>query len=314
MHDAQSIATVRRFNRTVTLRAGVLDDGYLARGRSLAHARILFEIDNGITEVRGLREHLDLDSGYLSRLLQALEREGLIAIEEDPGDRRVRRATLTDAGRAERREYERLSDEHAHGILSGLDERQRETLVDAMATVDRLLTASMVEFAVVDPALPAARLATERYLAELARRFRRGFISQGTIPVEDDDVRLPHGIMLLATLHGEPAAMGLLKFRGDGTTHLKRMWVSDELRGLGLGRRLLTTLEQQARDHGVHTVQLETNLDLPEAIALYRSAGYVEVPPFNDEPNGDLWFEKRIGPRGDDWPPQSGAPTGRMAP
>ncbi len=178
-----------------------------------------------------------------------------------------------------------------------LDEKQRQTLVDAMATVDRMLTASMVEFAVVDPALPAAREATTRYLAELARRFRNGYITAGTVSASDDEVRLPRGITLLATLHGEPAALGLLKFRGDGTTHLKRMWVNDDLRGLGLGRRLLATLEAQAISHGIHTIQLETNNDLPEAIALYRSAGYIEVPPFNDEPNGALWFEKAVGPR-----------------
>ena len=289
------VATVRRFNRTVTLRAGVLDDGYLARGRSLAHARILFEIDSGRTEVRMLREHLDLDSGYLTRLLQALERERLIRIEEDPADRRVRRAALTAEGRAERAEYERLSDEHAAGILTALDDRQQQTLVDAMVTVDRLLTASMIEFAVVDPAHPAAREATRRYLAELDERFTNGLITKGTISATDDEVRLPRGITLLATLHGEAAALGLLKFAPDGTTHLKRMWVNPDLRGLGLGRRLLTTLEAHAAEHGIHTVQLETNFALTEAIALYRAAGYVEVPPFNDEPNGDLWFEKHLG-------------------
>jgi DNA-binding MarR family transcriptional regulator/GNAT superfamily N-acetyltransferase len=299
---ADEIATVRRFHRTVTLRAGVLDDGYLARGRPLAQARVLFEIDNGITEVRGLREHLGLDSGYLTRLLQALERDGLIRIDQDPRDRRVRRVALTESGRAERREYERLSDEHAVGILAALDERQRETLVDAMATVDRMLTASMVEFAVVDPAHRAARQATDQYLAELDRRFPTGLITQGIIGAADDEVRLPRGITLLATLHGEPAALGLLKFRGDGTTHLKRMWVADRLRGLGLGRRLLDTLERHARDHGIRTIQLETNLALTEAIALYRAAGYVEVAPFNDEPNAQLWFEKRIEPPDAGWP------------
>ncbi len=292
--DPTPIATVRRFNRTVTQRVGALDDSFLSRTRPLAQARILFEIDNGHNEVRQLRAHLDLDSGYLTRLLQALEREGLIAIEEDPADRRVRRATLTAAGRAERAEYERLSDEHAAGILSALDEKQQTALLDAMATVDRLLTASMIEFAVVDPAHPAAREATDRYLAELDVRFTNGLITQGTISATDDEVRLPRGITLLATLHGEPAALGLLKFAPDGTTHLKRMWVSPDLRGLGLGRRLLTTLEAHAAEHRIHTVQLETNFALTEAIALYRAAGYVEVPAFNDEPNGDLWFEKRI--------------------
>jgi DNA-binding MarR family transcriptional regulator/GNAT superfamily N-acetyltransferase len=292
MHDP-AIDTVRHFNRTVTQRVGVLDDGYLARGRSLAHARLLFEIDSGHTEVRQLRAQLDLDSGYLTRLLQALEREGLIVVDEDPADRRVRRARLTDAGRAERAEYERLSDEHAAGILTALDEKQQHTLVDAMATVDRLLTASMIEFAVVDPTEPAAREATRRYFAELSERFERGFDESAAISANDDEVRLPRGITLLATLHGEPVALGLLKFHGEWT-HLKRMWLSRDLRGLGLGARLLRTLEDHAAAHGIRTVRLETNRALTEAIALYRRAGYREVAAFNDEPHGDHWFEKEL--------------------
>ncbi len=295
--DSATLATVRRFNRTVTQRAGALDDRFLSRTRPLAQARILFEIENGHNEVRQLRAHLDLDSGYLTRLLKALEREGLITIEEDPADRRVRRAALTADGRAERAVYERLSDEHAAGILSALDAKQQQTLVDAMITVDRLLTASMIEFAVVDPALPEAREATRRYLAELDERFETGYDAEHAISVSDDDVRLPRGLCLLATLRGEPVAFGLLKFSGEGTTHLKRMWVSRDIRGVGLGRRLLATLEAHAAEHGIHTVQLETNFALTEAIALYRASGYVEVPPFNDEPNGDLWFEKRLGER-----------------
>jgi DNA-binding MarR family transcriptional regulator/GNAT superfamily N-acetyltransferase len=291
--DADPVATVRRFNRTVTQRAGVLDDGYLARGRSLAHARILFEIDAGRTEVRQLREQLDLDSGYLTRLLQALEREGLIVVAEDADDRRVRRATLTDAGRAERAAYERLSDEHAAGILTALDDAQQKTLVDAMATVDRLLTASMVEFAIVDPEVPAAREATRRYFAELSERFEDGFDEAAAISANDDEVRLPRGITLLATLHGEPVALGLLKFHGDWT-HLKRMWLSPELRGVGLGARLLRTLESHAADHGIRTVRLETNRALTEAIALYRASGYREVEAFNTEPYAHHWFEKRL--------------------
>jgi DNA-binding MarR family transcriptional regulator/GNAT superfamily N-acetyltransferase len=294
MPDATTIATVRRFNRTVTQRVGALEDSFLSRTRPLAQARILYEIDNGNGEVRRLRAQLDLDSGYLTRLLQALERDGLITIEEDPDDRRVRRATLTADGRAERAEYERLSDELAAGILTALDDRQQNSLVDAMVTVDRLLTASMVEFVVVDPAQPEAREASRRYLAELDERFETGYDAAHAISANDEEVRLPRGLTLLATLHGEPVAFGLLKFSGDGTTHLKRMWVSREVRGLGLGRRLLATLESHAAAHGIHTVQLETNRALIEAIALYHSAGYTEVPAFNDEPHGDHWFEKRL--------------------
>ena len=72
------------------------------------------------------------------------------------------------------------------------------------------------------------------------------------------------------------------------------MWVSPSARGLGLGRRLLSELERLAADHGVRRLRLETNRNLTEAIALYRSAGYRDVPAFNDEPYAHHWFEKTL--------------------
>jgi ribosomal protein S18 acetylase RimI-like enzyme len=72
------------------------------------------------------------------------------------------------------------------------------------------------------------------------------------------------------------------------------MWLSPDLRGLGLGAHLLRTLEAHAADHGIRTVKLETNRALTEAIALYHKAGYREVAAFNDEPHGDHWFEKEL--------------------
>ena len=86
---------------------------------------------------------------------------------------------------------------------------------------------------------------------------------------------------------------GALKFHGREPAELKRMWVSPDERGLGLGRRLLSSLEQSAAEAGATTVRLETNGALTEAIALYRDAGYAEVDAFNDEPYAQHWFEKR---------------------
>ena len=83
---------VRRFNRTVTQRIGVLNDAYLSRNRPLGQARVLWEIGEAGGEVRALRERLDLDSGYLSRLLRALEADGLVEVEADGSDARVRTA------------------------------------------------------------------------------------------------------------------------------------------------------------------------------------------------------------------------------
>ena len=75
------------------------------------------------------------------------------------------------------------------------------------------------------------------------------------------------------------------------------MWVAAAARGLGLGRRLLSELEDCAAERGARVVRLETNRTLAEAIGLYRSAGYTEVPAFNHEAYAHHWFEKQLGGR-----------------
>src|SRR5690348_11782763 len=134
------IAQVRRFNRTITQRVGALDDHYLARSRPLGEARVLWEIGDGGRDVRALRAALDLDSGYLSRLLRALEADGLVELGARPDDRRVRTAVLTPAGQRERSLLDRRSDELAQALLEPLTPPQRQRLVAAMGDVERLLT------------------------------------------------------------------------------------------------------------------------------------------------------------------------------
>src|SRR5215207_977695 len=85
--DRAMVAQVRRFNRVVTQRVGALDDRFLARDRPLGEARLLWEIGPAGTEVRALRARLELDSGYVSRLLRNLEAAGLVAVGPDPSDR-----------------------------------------------------------------------------------------------------------------------------------------------------------------------------------------------------------------------------------
>jgi ribosomal protein S18 acetylase RimI-like enzyme len=85
-----------------------------------------------------------------------------------------------------------------------------------------------------------------------------------------------------------------VKTVAPGLGSLKRMWVAEAMRGLGLGRRMLEALEAEARALGLTTVRLETNQTLEEAIRLYRSAGYREVAPFNSDPYAHHWFEKRL--------------------
>jgi ribosomal protein S18 acetylase RimI-like enzyme len=99
-------------------------------------------------------------------------------------------------------------------------------------------------------------------------------------------------LFLVARLGGVAVGCGALKPGSAGATEIKRMWVSPDARGLGVGRRLLAELEARAAADGATTIRLDSNGSLVEAIAMYRSAGYVEVAAFNDEPHATLWMAK----------------------
>jgi DNA-binding MarR family transcriptional regulator/GNAT superfamily N-acetyltransferase len=292
--DPLSVQRVRSFNRTVAERIGALDDRFLGRPRPMGEARTLWEIGPDGVEVRALRARLDLDSGYMSRILRILERQGLVTVEASSIDRRVRRVRLTGAGLAERAELDRRSDEVACGILEPLGESQRASLVAAMREVERLLRATMIRFTIEDPTSTDARWCIEQYFSELNARFEAGFDPSLSISADAYELTPPSGALLIARLNGRPVGCGALKFHAGAPAELKRMWVAPEARGLGLGRRILQELERQARDRGVEYLRLETNRSLNEAIALYRGSGYREVIAFSDEPYAHHWFEKHL--------------------
>jgi DNA-binding MarR family transcriptional regulator/GNAT superfamily N-acetyltransferase len=288
----ETVSRIRSFNRVVTERVGALNDHYLALDRPLGEARLLWEIGGG-AEVRRLRARLGLDSGYLSRLIRSLEAQGLVGVSSSGEDGRVRTVELTPAGRAERALMDERSDELARSFLDPLSESQRERLVSAMAEVERLLTASLVEIVDVDPADADAQHCLREYFTELDHRFDAGFDPARSI-AGVDDFRPPAGLFLVARLRGDPIGCGGLRFHGEEPPDIKRMWVAKSARGLGVGRGLLRELEQRATAVGASTVRLETNGALTEAIALYRSSGYAEVDAFNAEPYAHHWFEKGL--------------------
>jgi DNA-binding MarR family transcriptional regulator/GNAT superfamily N-acetyltransferase len=292
---SSELAQVRRFNRTVTQRVGALSDHFLSRSRPLASSRLLWEIGTEGGEVVMLRARLGVDSGQMSRMLRALESDGLATVTPSEADGRVRVVRLTDKGLAERAILDQRSDELAASILDPLEETQRTELVTAMRTVERLIASSLVEIREVDPEAPDAQRCLRAYVGELNRRApERGFDPRQGSTAEPREVRPPHGAFVVVYLRGEPIGCGAVKHHPGEVTDIKRMWVAESARGLGLGRRLLEHLEGLARRHGSREVRLETGDVLGEAIALYRSAGYVEVDPFNDEPFADRWFAKPL--------------------
>jgi DNA-binding MarR family transcriptional regulator/predicted N-acetyltransferase YhbS len=295
------VAVVRRFNRSYTQRIGVLEESFLGMGMPLGSARLLFEI--GIAPAAAplttltLRERLGLDSGYLSRLLRRLEKDGLVRVTPDPGDRRRRQVTLTEAGRERWKELEHRSDDQARLIVDPLTQRQRERLVRALSEADLLVRAATVTFETADPASPAARDVVDRYFAEIGRRF--GFDPSGETEKDTKLLIPPTGVFIVAVSDGDPVACGGLQEIGplDGGSRageLKRMWVHDDWRGAGLGSRLLRHLEDQARALGYGTVRLDTNAALTEAIGMYQRAGYRAIDRYNDNPWATHFFEKSL--------------------
>jgi DNA-binding MarR family transcriptional regulator/GNAT superfamily N-acetyltransferase len=293
MHERQ-IEQVRRFNRAVTLRVGALEHSYLRRGRPLSEARLLHEVGRDGTDVRTLRGRLNLDSGYLSRLLRSLEAQGLVRTAAHASDARVRRVALTRRGLAERATYEALSDELAASFLEPLDPARRDRLVSAMAEVERLLRAGAVEVRLGSPDSAAARWCLEQYFAELSARFDVGFDPARSNPARPEDMTPPAGFFVVAWLDGAPVGCGALKVGDEGSGEVKRMWTDPTARGLGVARRVLRSLEATAREAGLARLRLETNRTLTEAQALYRGEGYREVAPFNAEPYAHHWFEKAL--------------------
>lgn len=155
-------------------------------------------------------------------------------------------------------------------------------------------TTGLAEIRIEDPTSSAAQFCLRSYFAELDARFDTGFDPDASIRAAASDLIEPAGLLLLAQIHDEPVGCGALKFHGTQPAELKRMWVAASARGLGVGRRILAELERHACGRGVAVLRLETNRRLTEAIHLYRSTGYVEVPAFNDEPYAHHWFEKRL--------------------
>lgn len=284
--------TIRRFNRYYTQRIGVLTDRYLGQSRPLAEARVLFEIGEDKRPVSELRTRLGLDSGYLSRLLRSLERQQLITVVADPLDRRARMAVLTRSGRRELRRLNDRSAASAADLLASVSLPDRDRLLTAIHEVHRILRKAEVTIDEVDPASGDAQHCLHAYAAELDERFPEGFALSRL--VRPEELRASAGVCLVARDAHQAVACAVLRPVDPGVAEIKHLWVAPDARGLGLSRHLLFELERLALARAMTTVRLDTHSALTEAIHLYRTAGYVEIPAYGTNPHAHVWFEKRL--------------------
>jgi GNAT superfamily N-acetyltransferase/DNA-binding MarR family transcriptional regulator len=293
--EVEQIARVRDFNRYYTQRLGMLTDRFLGQDRPFGQARLLFEIGDG-SRLGELRDRLDLDPGYLHRQLRDLADQGLVRLGDDT-------AELTHAGRQERADLEARSDDGIAALLGELTAGQRDRLIGAQEEIRRVLRAAAVIVERVPPSSPVARGCLARYAAELDAMFPEGFDASTLTRPEDVT-----GAQLLALEEGTPVGCGMWIRLGPGVAEIRHLWVADQARGLGLGRKLLSRLEVDAAGRGITTVRLGTHPLLTEALALYRSAGYADIGGYSDIPYNQLAFEKTlVSPSG------AGPVTGRAA-
>ena len=147
----------------------------------------------------------------------------------------------------------------------------------------------------VDPESPEAGGLLEAYFLELRERLAPS-------PVEvvcrwPEDFRGPRGAVVLARADGRAVGCAGLRPLGEGVVELKHFFLAREARGRGLGRAMLAGVEEVARERGAQRLVLDTAAPLIEAAALYRSAGYADIPRFNDNPVAVAWFGRDLGRR-----------------
>jgi DNA-binding MarR family transcriptional regulator/GNAT superfamily N-acetyltransferase len=283
-------AAVRAFNRFYTRRIGIVQEGYLQSRFSLTEARVLYELAHadGLTAAQ-IGMALDLDAGYLSRMLRSFEQDGLLTRGASATDKRQTILALTVAGRAAFAPLEQRSRQEVSAMLSRLPEPAQQAVIDSMQSITRLLSdAPHPDWTTRDPAPGDIGWVIERhgalYAAEygLDHRFE-ALVAQvaGSFLARHDPLRERAWI---AHRNGVRLGSVFLVRKPDDIGKLRLLLVEPSARGLGVGKRLVEDCIGFARQAGYRRVTLWTNDVLLAARNIYRAAGFqlVSSTPHND--------------------------------
>ena len=279
------IAAVRAFNRFYTRKLGVLDQQLLKTPFSLSEARVLYELANGENlAAKEIGIELGLDPGYLSRIIQNFDENGLITRKPLPSDRRQYRLSLTAKGRQAFAKLDRSSYNDVAAMLATLPRGDSERLIGAMAVIERLLGAPRV------PPPPATlrgprpgdmgwvvqshgSLYASEYgfdssfeglVAEIAAKFLSSFDAS-------------RERCWIAEINGAQVGSIFLVRHTDDVAKLRLLLVDPAGRGQGVGRRLVAECVAFARQCGYRKVTLWTQSILVAARRIYQDAGFVLV-------------------------------------
>ncbi len=280
--DARTVNEVRRFNRFYTGRIGVLPDDYLGSSYSLGEARLLYELGHrGASTATELGRELELDLGYLSRLLQGLRRRGLVQADRATEDARRRHLSLTPKGRKSYEILDARSRQEVGALLAPLAKAHRERLVAAMHAVTSALRNEKPSVRLRRPRAgdlgwvvqAHGRLYDEEYGFD--ERFEAFVARIAAKLLEEFDSRWERG--WIAEMDGEPVGSAFVVKAGKKEAKLRLLLIEPRARGLGLGKRLVAECIAFARRRGYRRLVLWTQSNLLAARHIYEAAGFRRV-------------------------------------
>lgn len=295
------VAAVRAFNRFYTNAIGVLREGLLRTPYSLTEARVVFELgQQDVTEVADLRRTLDIDAGYLSRILTRFETDGLATRERSRADGRRQTIRLTDLGRAAFEMLDIRSAEEFRELLAELTEEDQRRLLGAMETIREVLEGSpRPEAFVLRPPEPGdfgwvvhrhGVLYAEEYgwddtFEALVARIVADYVDHRDPQRES---------AWIAEADGEPVGCVFCVKKEDKVAQLRLLLVEPSARGMGIGARLVEECIRFARRAGYENLMLWTNDVLRQARRIYERAGFELVEEnkhhsFGHELVGQSW-------------------------
>ena len=278
--DAE-VAAVRDFNRFYTNVIGLLREGLLDTPYSLTEARIIFELARADqTEAGQLRRWLDIDAGYLSRILARFEADGIVGRSRSPQDARRQVIGLTATGRAVFAKLDALSASQVRGLLAGLPAGRRASLLSGMAGIREALDGAPGRDTLVLRAPVPGELGWvvqrngARYAAEYG--WDESYEALVARIVADYAARADHKreAAWIAELDGQPAGCVFCMRKSDDVAQLRLLLVEPHLRGRGIGERLVAECVAFARRTGYREIVLWTNDVLHAARRIYQRAGF----------------------------------------
>lgn len=299
--NGQQVAAVREFSRFYTTVLGLLREGLLDTPYSLTEARLIFELARADqAEVTRLRKSLDIDAGYLSRILARFEADGLITRQRSLSDGRQQVITLTEPGRAAFLMLDSRSAGQVSALLSRLSPADRRRLTGAMATVREIIDGAPRPAVIVLRAPRPGDLGwvVHRHGALYAREYGWDDTFEALVARIVADYATGHDpereAAWIAEVDGEPAGCVFCVRKSHTTAQLRLLLVEPNIRGMGMGGRLVAECVDFARHAGYAEVALWTNDVLTEARRIYQRSGFQLVGTeqhhsFGQDLTGQTW-------------------------